>query len=313
MDLENVRTFLSVVETGRFQGAAVKLSITQQAVSKRIAAIENDLGARLFHRDSRGVELTAAGRSFLPSAQNLVLTLERAKSSVTRNGRPLRIDVCTLQGPGSSLVRGFRRIHSHVDVDVVVLKDSEAAVSALVSGDIDASLRPFFTEGDEFPADLARLRIVDEELQLLTGLRHEMAKRESVTPSDLSAHRILVPAAAPLLERSKYFEELCAKFNMDIQFVDERFGPDELLDEIIDSPSLATLAGSRSEFARSEEVRDHGFRRVPIINPTPLYPHSLLWSRGCARPALDLFISCVAPDTAGSPAERITWTPSWSA
>ena len=53
MDLAAVRTFVAVAAADQFQEAAVDLSITQQAVSKRVAALEKELGVRLFTRTSR--------------------------------------------------------------------------------------------------------------------------------------------------------------------------------------------------------------------------------------------------------------------
>jgi hypothetical protein len=53
VNLDAVRTFVAVADAGQFQEAAADLSITQQAVSKRVAALERDLGARLFTRTPR--------------------------------------------------------------------------------------------------------------------------------------------------------------------------------------------------------------------------------------------------------------------
>jgi biotin operon repressor len=58
VDLDAVRTFVAAADAGQFQEAATDLSITQQAVSKRIAALEQDLGVRLFTRTARGARLT---------------------------------------------------------------------------------------------------------------------------------------------------------------------------------------------------------------------------------------------------------------
>ena len=58
MDLEAVRTFVAVADARQFSEAAIDLSVTQQAVSKRVAALERDLGVRLFTRTARGAQLT---------------------------------------------------------------------------------------------------------------------------------------------------------------------------------------------------------------------------------------------------------------
>jgi Bacterial regulatory helix-turn-helix protein, lysR family len=66
VDTDAVRTFVAVADTGQFSRAADDLSITQQAVSKRVAVLEKDLGVRLFIRTARGARLTvdAAGPDF---------------------------------------------------------------------------------------------------------------------------------------------------------------------------------------------------------------------------------------------------------
>ena len=70
MDLQAVRTFVAAADSGQFQHAAADLSVTQQAVSKRIAALEKELGVRLFIRTARGAQLTIDGQAFLPHARS---------------------------------------------------------------------------------------------------------------------------------------------------------------------------------------------------------------------------------------------------
>ncbi|MET8413967.1 LysR family transcriptional regulator, partial [Streptomyces sp. NPDC005195] len=63
MDLDTVRTFVAAADAGQFQEAAAELAVTQQAVSKRIAALERTLGVRLFTRTPRGARLTIDGQA----------------------------------------------------------------------------------------------------------------------------------------------------------------------------------------------------------------------------------------------------------
>jgi DNA-binding transcriptional LysR family regulator len=78
VDLDAVGTFVAAADAGQFQEAAAALSITQQAVSKRIAMLEKDLGVRLFIRTARGTQLTIDGQAFLPHARELLRVAERA-------------------------------------------------------------------------------------------------------------------------------------------------------------------------------------------------------------------------------------------
>jgi DNA-binding transcriptional LysR family regulator len=289
VDLEAVRTFVAVAEAGQFQKAAADLSITQQAVSKRIAALESNLGVRLFTRAPRGAELTIDGQAFLPHAHELLRVAERAGASVRPGRRPLRVDVIASRSAQSGLMRGFHRAHPDIDLDVMMLLDIETAVTAIRSGAIDASFRAVAAPGRPLPEDIESVRVLDEPLQLLTG------------------HRIWMPGIAPGTEWGAYYDDLVAEFGLTIEVTGPNFGSDALLDTISDTPALATFMG---EHTRLIWPADHGLRRIPVIDPTPVYPHSLLWHRDSPHPALATLRDHLASTTAGHGAAG-TWVPGW--
>ncbi|MDX3356522.1 LysR family transcriptional regulator [Streptomyces sp. ME01-24h] len=308
MDLEAVRTFVAVVEAGQFQKAAVDLSITQQAVSKRVAALEGDLGVRLFTRAARGAELTIDGQAFLPHARELLRVAQRAGESVHPGRRPLRVDVIASRSAQSSLMRGFHRAFPEIALDVMMLFDIDTAVTALRSGAIDASFRAVAAPGRPLPEDIEAVRVLDEPLQLLTGPAHALANARSVTLAQLNGHRIWMPGIAPGTEWAAYYDDLVVAFGLTIEATGPNFGSDALLDTISDTPALATFMG---EHTRLIWPADHGLRRIPVTDPTPVYPHSLLWHRDNPHPALATLRTHLAAATAGS-ADAGTWTPAWT-
>lgn len=79
MDLDNLRAFLSVARHKSFSLAADDLFITQPAVSKRIAVLEQEVDAVLFDRLGKTIQLTQAGRILLPRVEQIVSHLEEAK------------------------------------------------------------------------------------------------------------------------------------------------------------------------------------------------------------------------------------------
>src|SRR6266545_2891758 len=129
MDLGTVRTFVAAADAGQFQEAAAELAVTQQAVSKRIAALEKDLGVRLFTRTARGAQLTIDGQAFLPHARELIEAEERAAASVRPGRRALRVDVIGRRLAPAALLRSFHRAHPEIELDVVTLFDAEAAIA----------------------------------------------------------------------------------------------------------------------------------------------------------------------------------------
>lgn len=99
MDIAAARTFLEIVKTGTFVGAAANLHITQTAVSARVRVLEEQLDRQLFIRNKAGAKLTQAGDQFLRYATTLVQLWERARHDVAM---PLgRENVLTVGGEHS--------------------------------------------------------------------------------------------------------------------------------------------------------------------------------------------------------------------
>ncbi|MEU2448748.1 LysR family transcriptional regulator [Streptomyces sp. NPDC012765] len=309
MDLDAVRTFVAAADAGQFQEAATELAITQQAVSKRIAALERNLGVRLFTRTPRGSELTIDGQAFLPHARELLRVAERAVTSVRAGRRPLRVDVIASRVAPSGLMRGFHRAHPEIDLDVVMLFDIETAVAAIRSGEIDASFRAVAAPGRPLPEDIRSVRVLDEPLQLLTGPAHALAGARSVRVDELAGHRIWMPGIVPGTEWGAYYEELVARFGLTIEATGPNFGSDALLDTVADTPALATFMGEHTRLVWPD---GHGLRRIPVTDPTPVYPHSLLWHRDNAHPALATLRAHLAAAADPGRDAAGTWVPSWA-
>ncbi|MFJ4839725.1 LysR family transcriptional regulator [Streptomyces sp. NPDC088746] len=307
MDLDAVRTFVAAADAGQFQEAATELAVTQQAVSKRIAALERTLGVRLFTRTARGAGLTIDGQAFLPHARELLRVAERAVASVHTGSRPLRVDVINSRGAVSGLMRDFHRAHPEIDLDVVMLFEIETAVAAIRSGAIDASFRAVAAPGRPLPEDIESVRVLDEPLELLTGPGHALAGARSVTVAQLAGHRIWMPGIVPGTEWAAYYDDLVAGFGLTIEATGPNFGSDALLDTVADTPALATFMGGRT---RLVWPAGHGLRRIPVTGPTPVYPHSLLWHRDNPHPALATLRAHLASGATGHGAAG-TWAPDW--
>jgi DNA-binding transcriptional LysR family regulator len=279
VDLDAVRTFVAAVEAGRFQDAATELAVTQQAVSKRIAALEKALGVRLFTRTARGAVLTGDGEAFLPHARELLSAEARAVASVRSGRRPLRVDVIGRRLGPAALLRGFHEAHPEVALEVMTLFDAETAIAAVLEGSLDASFRAVAA----LPGGVEASWVLDEPLQLLTGPAHPLATRSPVTPAELAGHRIWMPGIVEGTEWGAYYAEFAAAFGLSIDAAGPNFGTEVVLDVLAQSADVATLVGTG---VRLLWPSGHDLRRIPIEQPTPVYPHSLLWRRDNTHPAL---------------------------
>lgn len=82
MELRQLTYVVAVAELSSFTRAAERCFVVQSALSHQIARLEQELGARLFHRTSRRVRLTAAGEAFLPAARQCLAAADRARAEV---------------------------------------------------------------------------------------------------------------------------------------------------------------------------------------------------------------------------------------
>lgn len=303
-----MRTFTAAADAGQFQEAAATLAITQQAVSKRIAALEKDLGVRLFTRTARGARLTIDGQAFLPHARELLRVADRADASVRPGRRALRVDVVNRRIAPAGLLQDFYRMHPGIELDVVTLDaDVEGAIAAVEAGTIDATFHAV-PPRQQIPEAINTARVIDEPHELLVGPRHPLANARAVRPVDLAGHRIWMPGLDARGEVATYYDELAAAFGVTIDVVGPVFGNEALLAEIADSAGLATLVGERSRYLWPDS---YDLRRIPIRDPSPVYPLSLIWRGDNPHPALTRLRDYLdARRTDASDAE--IWTPKWN-
>ncbi|MUL40761.1 LysR family transcriptional regulator [Streptomonospora sp. PA3] len=182
LDLRLVRCFTVVAEHLHFGRAAAALHTTQSSLSRQIGSLEHRLGARLLDRTPQGSRLTEAGKVFLPLAESLLRSADRAAARTRAAARPSGITV----GYAANLivtpaVRELRRRHPDADVRTRHLGWSEVS-AALLEYRVDAAVArlPFPTDG------LAVVVLYDEPRELLVPLDHRLAGKESVTLDDIA-------------------------------------------------------------------------------------------------------------------------------
>lgn len=311
MDVEAVRTFATVADVGQFQEAAIDLGVTQQAISKRIAALERQLGVTLFTRTARGAQLTIDGQAFLPHARELLRVAARATESVQPGRRALRVDVTNRRIAPAVILHDFHRAHPEIDLDVVTLIDSDltAAITAVRDGTIDASFRAVTMPPAQLPDGVATVRAIDHRLEVLLGPHHPLANARELAPSQLAGHRVWIPGIVEGTEWATFYSDLAAAFDLTIDALGPHFGDEALMDQLAESADLATLVGERDRYLWPAH---YDLRRIPLRGPTPIYPHSLLWLEANPQPALAELRAYLAAIRT-TPTESDGWTPAWAA
>ncbi|MGX9432476.1 LysR family transcriptional regulator [Bradyrhizobium sp. LeoA1S1] len=188
--LASMETFVRVVETGSFSGAARQLRVGQPAVSKSVAQLEEYLGVKLLTRSTRGLTPTEAGLGYLERARRALEEAAEAERAARGAGAGLkgRLRVCAAVT--------FARIHlipmlpqfmaQHPELDLEVVLDDRQI--DLVQEGIDVALRM----GKMLDSTLTVRRVARcKRLVLGTPAYFDRAGTPS-TPSELSKHQAIV-------------------------------------------------------------------------------------------------------------------------
>jgi DNA-binding transcriptional LysR family regulator len=274
MNTDAVLTFVAVAEEGQFQLAAARLGITQQATSKRVAALEADLGIALLRRTPAGATLTRDGERFLPHAKAITDAVSAAKAAVQPQAGPLRIDVLDRKSAPFDLLRSFHEANQGLGVEVVSGGGAVATVRALLAGEIDAGyayLRdPAAELGPQLSADYAYL----EPLEVIVGAGHPLAGAGSARLADLARYPAWVPGIVAGSEWESFYHDLAAAFGLDIDPTPYAAGIGSVFHTVAASRSLLTFVGEKSRVALPAST---DLLRLPVVEPVPCYPWSLIW------------------------------------
>lgn len=198
LKLGELRTFLAVLEHRSFRKAGAVLHLTQPAVTKAIAGLEETLGCKLFDRVANGVGPTVHGISFAPRARAVFDELRRAAQELSLLSRgavgTLRIGVLPMPAIPFVPVALNKLMKEHPKVTVSVVEERETELlDRLHKRDIEvAILRLALVEpGDDMQIE----RLFDERLCVMANQSHPLATRGQLQWSELTAQRWVMPPA----------------------------------------------------------------------------------------------------------------------
>ena len=143
LDLELLRSFVSVVDAGGFTRAGERMHRTQSTVSQQIKRLEDDVGQPLFFRNGKDVTLTEAGERLLSYARRLLALEEEARDVLARPGNEGAVRLGVPEDFAAyrlaKLLAAFARSHPHLRLDVRA-DQSVHLKRDLERGDLDLAL-----------------------------------------------------------------------------------------------------------------------------------------------------------------------------
>jgi DNA-binding transcriptional LysR family regulator len=273
--------FLILAETLNFGRAAVRANTSQPALSFLIKTMETEIGAELFKRDKRHVELTVAGAELVGVAKSVLSQLRFYEETVRSLsiGRTLRI-FCSQAGESRMLPAVLRFLHTRApnwNIEFCSLWPIEYA-AALRENRVDVLLmvRPFEAPGITF------LPIAREPWRAAVPLNSPLAERASISMRDLASKPLLVPGA-----------QYCDWYR---PIVKDLFKPFGVQPEMVDAPMslaarFAMVAGGKGNAICTESQTCFVSSTVKILNiedRLPLYERGAAWRSSFDPSALSI-------------------------
>ncbi|WP_346798533.1 LysR family transcriptional regulator [Halomonas sp. Bachu 37] len=197
MDTQSLQAFLAVAQTHSFSRAAEMLHLTQPAVSKRIAVLEDQVGIRLFDRIGRRISLTEAGDVLLPQARRILFTVEDSRRAIANLAGHVggRLTLATSHHIGlhrlPPLLKQYTQRHPEVELDLRFI-DSEMAYQGVLDGTLEMAVVTLA------PHPVEQLHVVElwrDRLCFVCGADHPLASRGRLSLEALCRYNCLMPGA----------------------------------------------------------------------------------------------------------------------
>lgn len=194
MEIRQLRAFVAIAETGTFTAGAMRVHVTQAAISMQIRQLESEIGARVFVRAPRHVILTEAGEQLLRRARHILREHDAALDEIAElagaeRGR-LRIGsasamVLTEQLP--AILKELRKQHPAAEISVMS-GTSEVLVDQILAGEVDIAFV-------SLPVDVRGIkteRLSEDQLVAIASPRHRLAKQRTIDAYTLAGERLIL-------------------------------------------------------------------------------------------------------------------------
>jgi DNA-binding transcriptional LysR family regulator len=281
LDVRLLRHFVAVAEELHFTRAAARLFVSEQALSRDIRRLEEQLGLTLFARSTRRVVLTSEGERLLVRARELLALHDRTVQELRGADRPLLVDVL---GEGHSPVRvlaGARERALNSELVARFHGGMGASLRLLLAGQLDVAFGRTEGLGQPFPAgQLVRRPVRLEPLRLLLPATHPLADLDAVPVGALRGTQVDASAGN---ESAPEWVDLAVR--MLTAFGAEPSPPhphaaglDETVRHLHDHGlPILTVA---------ERIGADGVVLRPLTDPVPLYPWMMAFRRELRHPGL---------------------------
>lgn len=293
MNFDQLLYFREIALTNSFTQAAENLYITQAGLTYQIKQLENELGFKLFDRDSHHVTLTEQGAILKPAVESMLAMWDEAyrwaKRSLTDSTMELHVGLMELMDDEAVLRvnRALRDIHPSCEVvpDYMRPLMYQERIKDLVSGRLDLS----FISDDEIGSatSLAFVPLGPMYYGALLRADDPLAGRESITFEDLAGRKILFPSALLLAENKTRLESITRRLSRVSPSVDGDVAADyKAMDMMVADVGAVGI----QVYSSTKGIDESRFAMVPIVDGEEPIRFGIVYIRDTHNPLVLDFV-----------------------
>ena len=220
MNIDVLRTFCNLVDTGSFSKAAEMNYISQSAVSQQLAKLERELSVQLISRGGGLVASTEAGKTFYSGAREIIRRYEQLIGEVRSAADAIRgvLRVGTIYSVGFYLldpfVRKFLKCHPEVNLHVEYTQGNRI-YAAVIGGEMDLGV----VACPEKHRSTEIIPLADEELVVTFSPKHRLAGKRTVSPAELVGEKFV--AFSQDIPTRRHIDKLLKKAGVEVDVAAE--------------------------------------------------------------------------------------------
>jgi DNA-binding transcriptional LysR family regulator len=289
--LAQLRAFLVALEEGSLNRAALRLRMSQSALSRQMQVLENEIGGALLERTTAGVRPTDAGYALATSLPRVLADYDAAIDEARRLARGQRdlIRVGYLGSAGQMFLdpalSALRRTHPEVKVKLLDLSPGEQIV-ALRNGEIDLAL--IGQEGALLSSEFYVRKLTTLAVVAVMPADHPLASRKRISLKELRGERFISSPEEDLPGRDRWIAQLCRRAGFRPKFVQKAAGVSNMF-TLIGSEGAVTLVPA---YLKSFPVA--GVAMVPLSDAKATWDFLVVWQRGRTAKSLRALLDALA-------------------
>lgn len=275
--IDRIRALLVVIEEGSVNRAAVRLRITQPALSRQMKSLENEVGGKLLERETSGVKPTDLGHALLKSMRPVIDAYEAALAGVRRQARGLKSELRVgylisaarpVLTPALALLRT-----THPDLKLTLHDMSpKEQIDALRAGELDVAL--IGQEGVMAAREFYSHKLCSLGVCAALSATDPLAARESISIRDLKARDFIGVDEDQMPGRNGWMTALCRSAGFKPRFTGITDGITRVLSQVVSESAVTLLPDYFRDFNHP------GVVLVPVTDAKTRWDFIVLWQRG---------------------------------